>query len=194
MINSSENIFKSRWGILITILICVGMFWLGFLWVTQNNQPDNTLRDRKAPLTEQRSASSQTGTGRTAPMPLPQKIPKEYNPGDSLLDLKIERDREKSRDIETMKELLDQVGLTDKARQEAEQELWRLTAAVTKEHEMENILKAKGLRDCMVTIGQQAATVVVGGKLKAEEARGIGELLAESSTLRLDQIRIMERW
>lgn len=196
MINTSEkNLLGNRWGILVSALIIAACFWLGYRWVVQNNQPDSLGAERNSVTAEHGAPPSPTENMETPPLPgtIPQKIPKEYNPGDTLLDLKIDRDREKSRDIETIKELLAKVGLTDKVRQEAEQELWRLTAAAAKEHELEGLLKAKGFRDCFVNIGQQSVTVVVGEKIDTGEARSIGELMAESTSLRLDQIRIVKR-
>lgn len=167
-----ENWKGNRFGMAVFLAVFIVLFGLGYQWMVRMNQPD---------------------ADQPPPEPLPQKIPKEYNPGDSLLDLKIERDRERSQDIESMKNLLDKSGLTDKTRQEAESELWRLTEAVAKEHELENLLKAKGFSKCLVTIGQDLVTVVIDRKLQADQAKSIGEAAAEASSVRLDQVQIVER-
>ena len=191
----AENPVPHRFGLSVTMLMIVtACFGLGFFWVVQNNRPDPATGPRSAAVKESPTATPGADIREALPPEtVPQKIPKEYNPGDTLLDLKIDRDREKSRDIETIKELLEKVGLSDKVRQEAEQELWRLTAATAKEHELESLLKAKGFRDCLVTIGGQSVTVIVGNKMNDAEVRSIGELTAENAALRLDQVRIVER-
>ncbi|MGE5583480.1 MAG: SpoIIIAH-like family protein [Bacillota bacterium] len=125
--------------------------------------------------------------------PSPLKIPREYSPNDSLLDLKIERDRERSREVEKVQELLEQIGLSDEVRKQAEQELWRLTQISSKEHELENLLKAKGFNESLVTIGQRLVSIIIAAKLKPDEARSIGQLAAEVTSFNLDQIQIVER-
>lgn len=172
MIKMLEKWKDNHYRLTIVLIGFIALFCLGYQWMATMNKPEETH-----PPTE----------------PLPQKIPKDYNPGDSLLDLKIERDRERSQDIESMKNLLDKAGLTDKTRQEAEGELWRLTEAVAKEHQLENLLKAKGIHNCLVTIGQDLVTIVMEGKIQADQARSIGETAAEACSFRLDQVRIVER-
>ncbi len=125
--------------------------------------------------------------------PAPLNIPREYSPNDSLLDLKIERDRERSREIENIQELLDKIGLSDEVRKQAEEELWRLTQAAAKEHELENLLKAKGFTESLVTISQRLVSIVIAQKLQPAQVENIGELAAEVTAFNLEQIQIIER-
>ncbi|MCL6590518.1 MAG: SpoIIIAH-like family protein [Firmicutes bacterium] len=141
------------------------------------------------------AATGPAVTGQTPEIkkPGPLKIPREYSPSDSLLDLKIERDRERSRETEQVQDLLNKVGLSDETRKQAEQELWRLTQATAKEHELETLLKARGYQESMVTISPKLVTVVVVGKLDPGKANEIGQATAEVTTYSLDQIEIVER-
>jgi hypothetical protein len=125
--------------------------------------------------------------------PAPLKIPREYSPSDSLLDLKIERDRERSQEMERIEELLDKVGLTDDTRKQAEQELWRLTQAASKEQELETLLKAKGFQESMVNIHPKIVTVVVSGKIDAGNAGTIGQMAADMTGYGLEQVEVVER-
>ena len=158
------------WVILLVIVSGI-MFHYGYLQVSRANQ---------------------------RPIPPPVKnpvpsVPREYNPGDSLLDLKIERDRERSREVERIQNLLDKVGLSDQVRNEAEEELWRLTQSASKEHELENILKAKGFKECMVTISRKMVTIAIAGKLQADDVKNIATTTTEVTGFNLDQIQILER-
>ncbi len=116
-----------------------------------------------------------------------------YSPGDRLLEVKLGRDRERSRELERMEALMAQSGLSDQVRREAEREYWRLTQAISKEKELENILKANGFDHCMVTVGSKHVTVVVGEKLTPERARSFGEYTAEVTGFGLEQVRIVEQ-
>jgi len=116
-----------------------------------------------------------------------------YSPDDRLLDVKLGRDRERSRELERIEALMSQSSISDQVRREAEREYWRLTQAISKEKELENILKANGFHNCMVTIGSKYVTVIVGGKLTPDKARSLGEYSAEVSGFSLEQVRIVEQ-
>lgn len=125
--------------------------------------------------------------------PAPLKIPREYSPSDTLLDLKIERDRERSQEKERIEELLEKIGLTDETRKQAEQELWRMTQAASKEQELETLLKAKGFQESMVAIHPKSVTVVVAGKIDAGNAGSIGQMAADVTGYGLEQIEVVEK-
>ncbi len=164
VINNSKN-----WT-LITLLVCGVLFWFGYRQAIGVNQ------DIIPPVKN----------------PVP-SVPREYNPGDSLLDLKIERDRERSREVERIQSLLEKIGLSDQVRTEAEEELWRLTQSTSKEHELENLLMAKGFKECMVTIGRKLVTIAVTGQLQSVDVKNIAITAAEVTGYNLDKIQILER-
>jgi stage III sporulation protein AH len=155
----------------LAIIIFTGLFGVGFHQILSLNAP-------KVPEIKE---------------PPPVKIPREYSPSDSLLDLKIDRDRERSQEKERVQELLDQAGLTDETRKQAEQELWRLTQAIAKEQELETLLKAKGFQESMVSISPKIITVILTGKMDAERAGAIGRITADMTGYGLDQIEIVEK-
>ena len=135
------------------------------------------------------------GLNQTLPERIPQRVITNkpvYQPNDSLLELRLERDREQGREIEQVQQMLDKVGLTDEIRKEAEQELWRLNQAVFKEHELENLLQAKGYKETLVTITPKLVTVMVTGKLIPRHAEMIGTLTAEVTGFNLEQIQIVQ--
>lgn len=160
---------RKYWAI-ITLIVCGAMFCHGYLRIVRTNRTEAPPPINPAP-----------------------SVPREYNPGDSLLDFKIERDRERSREVERIRSLLDKIGLSDQVRKEAEEELWRLTLATSKEHELENLLKAKGFKECMATIGRKMVTVAISGRLDPDDVKNIAITSAEVTGYQLDQIQILER-
>jgi stage III sporulation protein AH len=162
---------KRKIGLVLLIMALVGLFGYGYYRAT----PTEIIK--LPPVKE----------------PAPLNIPREYSPNESLLDLKIERDRERSQEVEKVQELLDKVGLSDEIGKQAEQELWRLTQATSKEHELENLLKAKGFNDALVSISQKLVSIIVAKKLDIDEVRDIGQLAGEVTAFNLDQIQIVEK-
>ncbi len=165
------RIREQRWRLGIFIGIFAVLFWAGYRYIVQLN------------------------TVKTPPVNVAASAPEQprSNPTDSLLDLKMERDRERSQELEQVQQLLDQIGLSDDVRKQAEQELWRLTQASAKEHELENLLQARGFAHCLVTIGKKLVTVVVDQQLQPQQASAIGQMAAEVSNLNLDQIQVVEK-
>jgi len=172
--SSLKKMMAPKTWITITLMVFAGLFGFGFHHILSVNAP---LLNQNHELKE----------------PAPLKIPREYSPSDSLLDLKIERDRERSQEKERVQELLDQAGLTDETRKQAEQELWRLTQAIAKEQELETLLKAKGFQESMVTINPKVVTVVIAGKIDAGNAGTIGQVAADVTGFGVDQIEVVEK-
>lgn len=127
------------------------------------------------------------------PMAAPTPSSKTYSPEDRLLQIKLSRDRARSRDVERIQGMMIQAELSDTIRNEAEEELWRLTQATSKENELEQLLKTNGFQECLVTVGQRSVTVVIAGRLEPEAARVIGEFTAEVTGFNPSQIRIVEQ-
>lgn len=169
---SGKQMIPPKIWLTIALVVFAGLFGFGFHHILLVNEPVSNSELKE---------------------PAPLKIPREYSPSDSLLDLKIERDRERSQEKERVQELLDQAGLTDEIRKQAEQELWRLTQAVAKEQELETLLKAKGFQESMVTINPKIVTVVVAGKIDAGNAGTIGQVASDVTGYELDQIEVVEK-
>jgi stage III sporulation protein AH len=166
---------RKSWAVML-VLVLAGLFSYGYHFAAVHGTV-STEAPKLPPVKE----------------PTPLNIPREYSPNDSLLDLKIERDRERSREVEKIQELLDKVGLSDEVRKEAEKELWRLTQATAKEHDLENILSAKGFRETLVSISQKLVSIVVAKKLQPDEVKDIGQLAAEVTAVNLEQIQIVDK-
>jgi phage terminase Nu1 subunit (DNA packaging protein) len=150
-----------------------GLFWLGYHYIEVINRPI------ASPLPP-----------RAAPAALPVSSAR-YQTGEPLLEIKLIRDRERSREIEQLHNLLDRLNLGAEVRRQAERELWRLTAAAAKENELENLLKANGVKNNMVTLSSNLVTVIITDKIDPEQVKLIGQLAAEVTAYQLDQIRIV---
>jgi membrane glycosyltransferase len=193
----NEKIFvwieKHRMTLFFGLMGAAALFWYGYRLINTLNPVPSGITGGYATLSQAAAGQGNTTQSPEVKEPGPLKVPREYNPSDSLLDLKIERDRERSRETEQVQDLLNKVGLTDETRKQAEQELWRLTQATAKERELETLLKARGYQESMVTISPKLVTVVVVGQLDPGKANEIGQASAEVTAYSLDQIEIVER-
>jgi hypothetical protein len=153
-------------------VVGAGLFWLGYHYIKVSNRPVTQ------PLVP-------------PPQPAVCLAPKQYQSGEPLLEIKMTRDRERSREIEQIHNLLDRLNLGVEVRKQAEQELWRLTAATAKENELESLLKANGIKNSLVTLSPNLVTVIIADKIHPEQVKLIGQLTAEVTAYQLDQIRIV---
>lgn len=162
---------------LLFILITLGttLFYLGYRYIGALNQEEQVVPQPTS-------------------KPVVLKVNPDYDEQDSLLEIKLSRDRERSQEIARIQELLERVGLSDQVRKEAEQELWRLTLATSKETELESLLKANGYQEVLVNISRKLITIVLPQKLQAEQVRVIGQVTAEVTGYSLDQIQIVENY
>lgn len=151
------------------------LFYLSYRYIHHLNQPPSVSLPVAQPLT--------TTGSLTQPNPA----------ADRLLGIKLNRERERSRDVERIQGMLIQDELSQTIRNEAEAELWRLTQVTAKENELEQVLKTNGFQECLVALGERSVTVVVASSLDAETARIIGELAAEVTGFNPSQIRIVEQ-
>jgi hypothetical protein len=157
---------------IVTAMIFGGLFWLGYHYIETINRP----------ITKPMTLPAQ-------PLTIP--LPKQYQTEDPLLEIKMTRDRERSREIEQIHNLLDRLNLGIEVRKQAEQELWRLTEAVAKENELESLLKANGLKNNLVTLSPNLVTVIIADKIHPEQVKLIGQLAAEVTAYQLDQIQVV---
>jgi stage III sporulation protein AH len=149
-----------------------GLFWLGYHYIETLNRPP----------------AMPSVVLRPSPV-LP--VNRRYEMTDPLLEVKLSRDRERSREMEQIQTILDRQNLSSEVRQQAERELWRLTQTAVKEGELESVLQANGVKNNLAKITPNLVTVIIADKIDPEQVKLIGRLAAETTDYQLDQIRIV---
>lgn len=107
-------------------------------------------------------------------------------------EYRLERERVRSRQMELLQSMIYDTGYDSESRMSAQRELQALIETMTRETEIENLLKAKGYLDGVVILNSEAVTVVVPAALTREEAAGIGELIHRLTGIRLDRVTIVD--
>jgi hypothetical protein len=161
-------------GRLAVTLFMAILFWLGYRYIHHLNAPPPDIPpEKRAQLVKSESHR--------------------YRVEDPLLEIKLSRDRERSREVERIQMLLDRVTLSGEVRKEAERELWRLTRATAKENELESLLKANGFTNTLATIHPQLVTIIIADKILPEQVKLVGQLAAEATSCPQDRIRIVRK-
>jgi len=113
---------------------------------------------------------------------------------DIFADLRLEREKSRSRKQELFEEITQDPESSSDLRNAAQQELWRLTRIVTLEDELEGILRARGYQQVIVLLQDRSATVFVGKtNLKDAEVTDIAGIIARISGIPGEGIRIYEK-
>ena len=107
-------------------------------------------------------------------------------------EYKLERERMRSRQIELLQNIAYDAHTQEERREEAQIQLQLLIERITRETEIENLLKANGYLDALVLLDQEAITVVVPVTLTRDEAARIGELVHRLTGLSMERITIVD--
>ncbi|NMA61461.1 MAG: SpoIIIAH-like family protein [Firmicutes bacterium] len=107
-------------------------------------------------------------------------------------EYKLERERMRSRQMELLQNFAYDAQGDPERKGQMQSELQALVEKMSRETEIENLLKAKGYLDGLVILDQDAITVVVPVTLTREEAARIGELVQRMTGVRLEKITIVD--
>ncbi|HBN95172.1 MAG TPA: hypothetical protein DDZ66_02640 [Firmicutes bacterium] len=107
-------------------------------------------------------------------------------------EYKLERERMRSRQVELLQNLAYDGHSERERKEQAQVDLQAFIEKISRETEIENLLKAQGYLDALVLLDQEAITVVVPVTLVREEAARIGELVHRLTGVRLERITIVD--
>ncbi|TCO68425.1 SpoIIIAH-like family protein [Caldanaerobacter subterraneus] len=105
-----------------------------------------------------------------------------------------EREINRSRSIDALKEIVENKNTSQATRDEAQKQIIKLTEITNQEMIIENLIKAKGFQDAVVMIDNGIVNVIVqADKLSEEEVAQIVEIVSRQTGASLDNIKIMTR-
>lgn len=112
----------------------------------------------------------------------------------SVADFRLARDREHSRQRERLQEMLTSAGAGSDWGKQVEKDLLSLEKRVNYEHELENLLSARGYPKAAVSVNDASVTIVVSDKtLAPEQVSLIGQWTADVTGYPIGQIRIVDQ-
>ncbi|HBX22251.1 MAG TPA: hypothetical protein DEF34_01250 [Desulfotomaculum sp.] len=113
-----------------------------------------------------------------------------------FVEYRMERERARGMEMETMREVLASPNADEDVRKTAHERLLHLSNSISKEMELESLIRAKGFSDAAVFLDGQTVTVVVQeGNIPATEDDHIGiiEMVAQNTGVEGENIIIITR-
>jgi hypothetical protein len=109
-----------------------------------------------------------------------------------FIEYKLERDRIRSRQIEILREIVNNPNSVTENRMEAQQRLFMVSDNLENELELENLLAAKGFTQTAILIQPASVTIVVGkAKLAQEDLARIADLAVKTTGYKIEDIIII---
>lgn len=109
-------------------------------------------------------------------------------------EYRMDRERLRGKQVEMLREILNQSSGDKEARQAASLRLVEISTDMEREMKAENLIKSKGYQDCVVIIQPESTTVVVAADhLQLDQEQEIIALVSKVTKAREDQIVIIAR-
>jgi len=113
---------------------------------------------------------------------------------DFFSEYRLERERIRSKEIEMLREIINNSTNEKEVRQAALLRLVQITEDMEKEMKAENLVKSKGFEECVVIIHPQSITVVVEeNSLRLDKEEEIKELVSRAIQCNEDNLSIIVR-
>jgi len=113
---------------------------------------------------------------------------------DFFEEFRLERERERALEIETIQAVAESPDTDREVRREAQAALLASVNRARREFDAESMILAKGYADAIVSVTSEGVSVVVkSGRLEEVGARAIGDIVARATGVNLGRITIAER-
>jgi stage III sporulation protein AH len=156
------------------------------------------ISSRDSVRTPKSQGAGQIGTSESAGTPA--KSGAATNPlsiagtADFFIDYRLERDRVRSRQLDMLREIINNPKADEDARKEANRRWLAISDDLGREVDLESLIKAKGFEDALVFLQSGTAVVIVKAQdLTSVEVARIGEVVRRGTGLKLENINIMPK-
>lgn len=136
--------------------------------------------DRPAGAPELTAAGTEAGAGETA-------FFEEY---------RMDRERARGKQVELLREVMASSSTDEETRKLAHEQFLRISSNISKEMELENLIRARGFQDAAVFLDNESVTVVVqpGENMTMDDENdALAELVAKSTGVTLDNVIIITK-
>ncbi len=110
-----------------------------------------------------------------------------------FVDFKLEREAKRDQQMELLREIAAAPATGADVRKEAQEKLMSLSRESEREARAENILRADGFKDAVVSLHEEGATVVVQGKISPEDMTTIVTFVYRGLGIPQEQVMIIGR-
>lgn len=109
-------------------------------------------------------------------------------------EYRMERERLRGKQLELLKDIINNEAHEEKARAAASMRMVEITADMEKELQAENIVKSKGYKDCVVILQPQATTIIVQSEnLTIAKEKELKDIVSQVTGSSVDKMSIIVR-
>lgn len=120
--------------------------------------------------------------------------PAEWNfegQGQFFVEFRLERERVRSRELDTLQQLINNPNVSSEAKTEAEKKLLALQEKMETELLVENAIKAQGFKNAILILQEDGALVIIDApELSSQQILLIAQIASQATGLRASQINI----
>jgi len=129
-----------------------------------------------------------------APVDAPLSKAAQAAESDYFADSRIERERQRSQELERLREIASSPNTDDQVKKEANQRLLALTQEAAKESEVEYLVKARGYDDAVAFIGNGALVVVIRAReLTQLDVARVSDIVTRLVGIKPEDMRVIAR-
>ncbi|MGI6552844.1 MAG: SpoIIIAH-like family protein [Bacillota bacterium] len=186
------TIITSRRAVMLLLAgLLVVFLYLGYTDAQRKQKAD--LSATQLPESEDLAILS-SESGDNSPGSLSQ--PGEINGGgdDFFIEYRLERDRQRAKEIELLQSLINDPNSAAEIKQEAQAKLLQITSSLNQESTLEALIMAKGYADAIVVVQQGQVTIIVRHQnFTEDDSIRIAELVSRNTGYPLAKITISHR-
>ncbi|SJZ85735.1 SpoIIIAH-like family protein [Selenihalanaerobacter shriftii] len=174
----------------LVLMLWVGMVSAIVVYNVDDSVPANELKinekikpEEKLRLAEQKAVSVAK---------VNQKVKNEKK--DFFVEYRLERDKIRSEQVNLLREMINNPNSNQDLKSKAQNRLLGITKNLEKEMEIESLIRARGYKDAITFIHQNSVDIIVSTKgLKKKDVAKIGDIVAKTTGLGLEDITIIEK-
>ncbi|NLB88964.1 MAG: SpoIIIAH-like family protein [Syntrophomonadaceae bacterium] len=169
---------KRAFSLVILILITVGLF--GVIDNYMSSKPE--------------VVETSTPSDITPEIDIAEQIVKADISNEFFSEYRMERERLRGKQLELLKEIVNNEAHEEKARAAASMRMVEITADMEKELKAENIVKSKGYKDCVIILQPQATTIIVQSEnLTIDKEKELKDIVSKATGSSIDKMSIIVR-
>ena len=113
---------------------------------------------------------------------------------DFFIEYRLERDRARSEQINILQEIVNNPNSDQASKKEAQRKILAVTDKMEKELEIESLIRARGYRDALAYIHEQAVDVIIHTDgLAKEDVAKIGDIIVKVTGFNTENVTIIEK-
>ncbi len=166
------------WQVFFTVLVLGALVGLLQLNASVTNMQSQSIRNQSAAVSnEGQESTSSAGNHEQSGQDV--QVQKEQtgelaSQNQFFIEYRMQRDRARGQQTDLLREIVNNGNSTEEVRKEAQKRLLQISQLLEKEMEIENMIRAKDIKDAVVFLQEKNATVIVQAqKLSAQEEETI---------------------